>query len=62
MLKKVCFEMRTVTKLNPERDFLSLMSKQRKYLPLFGFSVTMPLARQVPYVTKEQIYVDAISR
>ena len=31
MLKKVCYEMRTVTKSNPERDFLSFMSKQRKY-------------------------------
>ena len=31
MLKKLCFEMRTVTKLNTVRDFLSFMSKQRKY-------------------------------
>ena len=29
--KKLYFEMRTVTKLNPERDFLSFMSKRRKY-------------------------------
>ena len=29
--KKLCFEMRTVTKSNPEQDFFSLMSKQRKY-------------------------------
>ena len=29
--KKLCFEMRTVTKLNTERDFFSFMSKQRKY-------------------------------
>ena len=29
--KKLCFEMRTVTKSNPERDFFSLMSKRRKY-------------------------------
>ena len=33
-----------------------------EYLPLFGFSVTLPLPRKVPDVTKEQIYVDAISR
>ena len=32
------------------------------YLPLFGFSVTMPLARKVPSVMKEQMYVNAISR
>ena len=25
---------------------------KRKHLPLFGFSVTMPLPRQVPYVTR----------
>ena len=31
MLKKLCFEMRTVTKSNPERDFFSFMSKRRKY-------------------------------
>ena len=31
-------------------------------LPLFGFSMTMPLAGKVLDVTKEQIYVDAISR
>ena len=35
---------------------------KREYLPLFGFSVTMPQLRKVPYVTKEQIYVYAISR
>ena len=29
--KKLCFEMRTVTKSNHERDFLSCMSKRRKY-------------------------------
>ena len=29
--KKICFEMRTVTKSNPERDFFSFMSKRRKY-------------------------------
>ena len=29
--KKLCFEMRTVTKSNPERDFFSFMSKRRKY-------------------------------
>ena len=35
---------------------------KREYLLLFGFSVTLPLPRKVPDVTKEQIYVDAISR
>ena len=30
-LKKLCFEMRTVTKSNHEQDFLSCMSKRRKY-------------------------------
>ena len=29
--KKLCFEMKTVTKSNPERDFFSFMSKRRKY-------------------------------
>ena len=29
---------------------------------MFGFSVTMPLSRKVPYVTKEPIYDYAISR
>ena len=29
--KKLCFEMRTVTTSNPERDFFSFMSKRRKY-------------------------------
>ena len=29
--KKLCFEMRTVTKSKTERDFFSFMSKQRKY-------------------------------
>ena len=29
--KQLCFEMRTVTKSNPERDFFSFMSKRRKY-------------------------------
>ena len=29
--KKICLEMRTVTKSNPEWDFFSFMSKQRKY-------------------------------
>ena len=29
--KKLCFEMRTVTKSNPEQDFFSFMSKRRKY-------------------------------
>ena len=28
--KKLCFEMRTVTKSNTERDFFSFMSKRRK--------------------------------
>ena len=39
MLKKLCFEMRTVTKSNTERDFFSFMSKRRKYadvLPLLA--------------------------
>ena len=35
---------------------------KQEYLPLFGFSVTLPLPRKVPDVTKEQIYVDAISQ
>ena len=35
---------------------------KREYLPLFGFSVAMTLPRKVPDVTKEQIYVYAISR
>ena len=29
--KELCFEMRTLTKSNTERDFFSFMSKQRKY-------------------------------
>ena len=29
--KKLYFEMRTVTKSNPERNFFSFMSKRRKY-------------------------------
>ena len=29
--KKLCLEMRIVTKSNPERDFFSFMSKRRKY-------------------------------
>ena len=29
--KKLCFEVRTVTKSNPERDFFSFMSKRGKY-------------------------------
>ena len=29
--KKLYFEMRTVTKSYPERDFFSFMSKRRKY-------------------------------
>ena len=35
---------------------------KREYPPLLVFSVTMPLLRKVPYVTKEQIYVNAISQ
>ena len=37
--KKLCFEMRTITKSNPLRDFFSLMLKRRKYaevLPVFA--------------------------
>ena len=30
MLKKLFFEMRTVTKSNTERDFISFMAKRRK--------------------------------
>ena len=30
--KKLCFEMRTVTKSNSERGFFSFMSKRRKYV------------------------------
>ena len=29
--KKLCFEMRFVNKSNPEWDFFSFLSKQRKY-------------------------------
>ena len=29
--KKLCFEMRTLTKSNQERNFFSFMSKRRKY-------------------------------
>ena len=29
--KKLCFEMRTVTKANRERDLFSFMPKRRKY-------------------------------
>ena len=29
--KKLCFEMRTVTKSNTEQDLFSFMSKRRKY-------------------------------
>ena len=42
-------------------SFFYKKSKQAK-VPTFGFSVTLPLPRKVPDVTKEQIYVDAISR
>ena len=35
---------------------------KREYLPLLGFSVTMPLPRKFQDVTKEQIYVNAISQ
>ena len=41
-------------------SFFYKKSKQKEYLPLFGFSVTMPLARKVPDVRKEQIYVYTI--
>ena len=37
--KKLCFEMKTVTKSNQEQDFFSFMSKRRKYadvLPVFS--------------------------
>ena len=34
---------------------------KREYLPLFGFSVTLPLSGKVSDVMKEQIYVNAIS-
>ena len=43
-------------------QFFTKDQNKREYLPLFGFSVTLPLPRKVPEVTKEQIYVDAISR
>ena len=33
--KKLCYEMRTVTKSNPERDFFSFMSKRRKYVDIY---------------------------
>ena len=38
--KKLCFEMRTVTKSNPERDFFSFISKRRK-----GADVLLVLAQ-----------------
>ena len=34
------FEMRTVTKSNPERDFISFMSKRRKYTNTHGMYIT----------------------
>ena len=37
-------------------------SKQARVPTFFGFSVAMPLAWKVTDVTKEQIYVYAISR
>ena len=42
--------------------FFTKDQNKREYLLLFGFSVTLPLPRKVPDVTKEQIYVDAILR
>ena len=36
--KKLCFEMRTVTKSDTERDFFSLMSKRRKYADVLQVS------------------------
>ena len=43
-------------------SFFYKNQNKREYLPLFVFSVTMPLSRKVPDVTKEQIYVNVISR
>ena len=42
--------------------FFYKRSKQARVPTLFGFSMTLPLPRKVQDVTKEQIYVDAISR
>ena len=36
--KKRCFEMRTVTKSNPERDFFSFMAKLKKNMQMFACS------------------------
>ena len=33
--KKLCFEMRTVTKSNQELDFFNFMPKRRKYVDVF---------------------------
>ena len=42
--------------------FFTKNQNKREYLPLFVFSVTMPLPQKVPDVMKEQIYVNTISR
>ena len=43
-------------------DMVYSKALERDYLPLFGFSVTMPLPGKVSDVMKEHIYVYAISR
>ena len=43
-------------------SFFYKNQNKREYLPMFVFSVTMPLSRKVLDVTKEQIYVNVISR
>ena len=48
---------------NSIQDNYTTDGHQRNYREIASkFFVTMPLARKVPDVTKEQIYVDAISR
>ena len=49
--KKLCFEMRTVTKSNHERDFFSFMSKRRKYADVASFSSVKEHFTHVMYMT-----------
>ena len=42
--------------------FFTKNQNKREYLPLFVFTVTMPLPQKNPDVTKEQIYVNRISQ
>ena len=56
MLKKLCFEMKTVTKSNPERDFFSLMSKRRKYANV------LPVLTQNKSIFTHDMYITALIR